>query len=113
VSSHAKSGRQAQLSKRAHALRPSVVLGPKDSSRACARVCALRRENSRCASAVARRDHQKRTAYAEVERNDYDFVSFSVESYGHIGQPAMKLLHQLGHEAASPGGVTWAVTCVS
>jgi hypothetical protein len=64
-------------------------------------------------AAVAWRDHQKRTAYAEVEPNGYDFVSFSVESYGHIGQPAMKHLHQLGHEAASPGGVTRAsfLTC--
>jgi hypothetical protein len=29
-----------------------------------------------------------------------------VESYGRIGQPAMKLLHALGDEAAGPGGVT-------
>jgi hypothetical protein len=30
---------------------------------------------------------------------------FSVESYGRIGQPAMKLLHPLGGETAGPGGV--------
>jgi hypothetical protein len=35
-------------------------------------------------------------------------VPFSVESYGRIGQPAMKLLHALGDEAAGPGGVTRA-----
>jgi hypothetical protein len=33
-------------------------------------------------------------------------VPFSVESYGRIGQPAMKLLHALGDEAAGPGWVT-------
>jgi hypothetical protein len=35
-------------------------------------------------------------------------VPFSVESYGRIGQLAMKLLHALGDEAAGPGGVTRA-----
>jgi hypothetical protein len=59
-------------------------------------------------SAAARRDQQKRTAYARVEPNGYTFVPFSVESYGRLGQPAMKLLHQLGDEAAGPGGVTRA-----
>jgi hypothetical protein len=33
------------------------------------------------------------------------FVPFSAESYGRLGQPAMKLLHALGDKAASPGGV--------
>jgi hypothetical protein len=36
------------------------------------------------------------------------FVPFSIESYGRIGQPAMKVLHALGDEAAGPGGVTRA-----
>jgi hypothetical protein len=31
-------------------------------------------------AAAARRDHQKRTAYAGVEPNGYAFVPFSVES---------------------------------
>jgi hypothetical protein len=31
--------------------------------------------------------------------------TFSVESYGRSSQPAMKLLHALGNEAAGPGGV--------
>jgi hypothetical protein len=38
----------------------------------------------------------------------FPFVPFSVESYGRLGQPAMKLLHALGDEAASPGGVSRA-----
>jgi hypothetical protein len=59
-------------------------------------------------AAAARRDHQKRTAYAGVEPNGYAFVPISVESYGRIGQPAMKLLRQLGDEAAGPGGITRA-----
>jgi hypothetical protein len=54
---------------------------------------------------MAWRDHQKRTTYAGVEPNGYTFVPISVESYGCIGQPAMKHLHQLGDEAAGPGGV--------
>jgi hypothetical protein len=59
-------------------------------------------------SAAARRDQQKRASYARVEPNGYAFVPFSVESYGRLGQPAMKLLHALGEEAAGPGGVTRA-----
>jgi hypothetical protein len=45
-------------------------------------------------------------AYARVEPHGYGFVPFSVETYGRLGQPAMKLLHSLRDEAASPGGVT-------
>jgi hypothetical protein len=43
-----------------------------------------------------------------VEPNGYPFVPFSVESYGCIGQPAMRHSHALGDEAAGPGGVTRA-----
>jgi hypothetical protein len=59
-------------------------------------------------AATARRDQQKCARYSRVEPNAYPFVPFSVESYGSIGQLAMKLLHALGVEAASPGGVTRA-----
>jgi hypothetical protein len=59
-------------------------------------------------AAISQRDHQKRAAYAGLEPNGYAFVPFSVESYGRIGQPAMKLLHQLSDEAAGPGGITRA-----
>jgi hypothetical protein len=48
--------------------------------------------------AASRRDQQTRAAYARVEPNGYPFVPFSVESYGRLGQPAMKLLHALGDE---------------
>jgi hypothetical protein len=48
-----EAGRHAQLSKRARPLRPSLVLGCKDSSRASAPVCAVFRENSCCAAAIA------------------------------------------------------------
>jgi hypothetical protein len=40
-----------------------------------------------------------------VEPHGYGFVPFSLETYGRLGQPAMKLLHLLGDEAAGPGGV--------
>jgi hypothetical protein len=56
-------------------------------------------------ASAARRDQQKRATYSRVEPNGYPFVPFSVESYGRIGQPAMKLLHALGDEAAGPGRV--------
>jgi hypothetical protein len=59
-------------------------------------------------AAVTRREQQKRATYSRVEPNGFPFVPFSVESYGRIGQPAMKLLHALGDEAAGPGGVTRA-----
>jgi hypothetical protein len=54
-------------------------------------------------AASSHRDQQKRTAYARVEPNGYGFVQFSVETYGWIGQPAMKLVHDLGEEAAQAG----------
>jgi hypothetical protein len=57
-------------------------------------------------AAAARREQQKRATYSRVEPNGYPFVPFSVESYGRIGQPAMKFLHALGDEAAGPGGIT-------
>jgi hypothetical protein len=57
------------------------------------------------AGAVAR-DQQKLRAYARVEPNGYGFVPFSMESYGRLSLPALKLLHELGDEAAGPGGVT-------
>jgi hypothetical protein len=59
-------------------------------------------------AAASHRDQQKRMAYARVEPHGYGFVPFSVETYGRLGQPAMKLLHSLGDEAAGPGGVTRA-----
>jgi hypothetical protein len=59
-------------------------------------------------AAAARRNQQKHATYSRVEPNGYPFVPFSVESYGRIGQPAMKLLHAPGDEAAGPGGVTQA-----
>jgi hypothetical protein len=69
---------------------------------------ALPRAAATAGAAAALRDRQKRTAYARVEPNGYGFIPFSVETYGRLGQPAMKLLHLLGDEAAGPGGVTRA-----
>jgi hypothetical protein len=59
-------------------------------------------------AAASHRDQRRRTAYARVEPHGYGFIPFSVETYGRLGQLAMKLLHLLGGEAASPGGVTRA-----
>jgi hypothetical protein len=59
-------------------------------------------------AAAAHREQQKCATYSPVEPNGYPFVPFSVQSYGRLGQPSMKLLHVLGNEAAGPGGVTQA-----
>jgi hypothetical protein len=59
-------------------------------------------------AAASHRNQLKRTAYARVEPHGYSFVPFSVETFGRLGQPAIKLLHLLGDEAAGPGGVTRA-----
>jgi hypothetical protein len=36
----------------------------------------------------------------------YEFVPLSVETCERLGQPAMKLFHDLGEEAVGPGGVS-------
>jgi hypothetical protein len=51
----------------------------------------------------ARCDKLKRASYSRVEPCGYPFVPFSIESYGRLGVPAMKLSHDLSDEAASPG----------
>jgi hypothetical protein len=58
-------------------------------------------------AAAPHQDQQKRTAYARVEPHGYSFVPLFVETYGRLGQTAMKLLHLL-HEAAGPEGITCA-----
>jgi hypothetical protein len=63
------------------------------------------RAASMAGAAASYRDHQKRTTYSRLEPNGYEFVPVSVESYERLSQPAMKLLHTLGEEAAGPGGV--------
>jgi hypothetical protein len=55
-------------------------------------------------AAASCRDQQKRYAYVRVDPSGYAFVPFSVESYSCLGKPAMKLLHDVGEEAAGPRG---------
>jgi hypothetical protein len=57
-------------------------------------------------AAASHWDQQKRTASARVELHGLGFGPASVETYGGLGQMAMKFLHSLGDEAASPGGVS-------
>jgi hypothetical protein len=66
----------------------------------------LPRGTTTAGAAASHRDQQKRTAHARVEPNGSGFVSFPMETYGRIGHPTMKLLHDLGEEAAGPGGVS-------
>jgi hypothetical protein len=68
----------------------------------------LHRAATAAGAAVSHRDQQERTTYAQLDPNGYDFIPVSVDSYEHWSQPAMKLLHTLGEEAAGPGGVSRA-----
>jgi hypothetical protein len=58
--------------------------------------------------AAACQVQQKRTVHVRVEPNGYSFASFSIESFGRLGKPAMTLLHALGGEAAGSGGMSQA-----
>jgi hypothetical protein len=55
----------------------------------------ISRAASTAGAAASHRDQLNRTAYARVEPHGYGLVPFSVETYGRLGQPSMKLLHLL------------------
>jgi hypothetical protein len=58
-------------------------------------------------AAAAKRDEAKRRAYNRLEPHSYPFIPFTVEAYGRLGKPALRLLARLGQEAAeSAGGVS-------
>jgi hypothetical protein len=59
-------------------------------------------------ASASHRDQQQRTTYAWLVPKESEFVPVSVESYGRLSQPAMKLLHTLSEEAAGPGDVSQA-----
>jgi hypothetical protein len=65
----------------------------------------LHRAAKRAGAVASHRDQQKRTSYAWLGTNGYEFVPVSVESYGRLSQPAMNVLHTLVEEAAGPRGV--------
>jgi hypothetical protein len=54
-------------------------------------------------SVGVRRGALKLASYGRVEPNGYLFVPFSIESFGHVGVPTIKLVHDLGDDAASLG----------
>jgi hypothetical protein len=54
-------------------------------------------------TAAARRDREKRRAYAQLEPNGYPFIRFSGETCGRLGKPAISFLGQLGKEAEEAG----------
>jgi hypothetical protein len=55
-------------------------------------------------AAAARRDGEKCRAFNRLEPDGYLFTSFSVETYGRLGKPAIALLGRLGAEAAVAEG---------
>ena len=59
-------------------------------------------------AAAAKRDTTKRAAYNALEPNGYDFIPFSVETYGRLGKPALGFLSQLGDEACASGTISKA-----
>jgi hypothetical protein len=56
----------------------------------------VHRAASTAGAAASHRDQQKRTTYARLAPNCYEFVPVSVESYGRLSQPAIKLVHTPG-----------------
>jgi hypothetical protein len=48
-------------------------------------------------------DREKRRTYGQLEPNGFPFISFSVETYGCLGNPAISFLGQLGSEAEEAG----------
>jgi hypothetical protein len=54
-------------------------------------------------AAATRKDREKRRRYGELEPNGYPFTPFSVETYVHLGKPAISCLGQLGLEAKEAG----------
>jgi hypothetical protein len=71
----------------------------------------LHRAASTAGVAASHRDQQKRTTYARLAPNGYEFVPVSVESYGRLSQLAMKLLHTLGEEDCKPWGRFTGLVC--
>jgi hypothetical protein len=63
---------------------------------------------ARDGAAAAKRDEEKKAAYAKRGDSGYKFIPFSVESLGRLGKPALSLLSQLGARAseASMGAFT-------
>jgi hypothetical protein len=68
----------------------------------------LHRAATTAGAAASHRDQQKRTTFARLEPNGYNFVPVTVESNGRLSQPAIELVRTLGEEAAGPEGVSWA-----
>jgi hypothetical protein len=63
----------------------------------------LHRASTTAGAEASHPDQQNRTTYAWLELYGYELVPVSSESYRRFRQPAMKLLHTLGKEAANPG----------
>ena len=57
--------------------------------------------SARAGSAAAARDREKRSAYTSADPTGYHFVPFSVESYGHLGRPALEFLNAVTETACN------------
>jgi hypothetical protein len=55
------------------------------------------------AAAAAQRDAEKRAQYLQDEWDAYRFTPLSVETFGHLGTPMMRLLSDIGNLAVSSG----------
>jgi hypothetical protein len=54
-------------------------------------------------AATAQRDTEKRAQYGQDEWGAYRFTPLSVETFGHLGTPMMRLLSDMGNLAVSRG----------
>jgi hypothetical protein len=57
----------------------------------------------RAAAATAQRDAEKRARYRQDEWGAYLFTPLSVETFGRLGMPMMRLLSDIGNLAVSSG----------
>jgi hypothetical protein len=58
-------------------------------------------------SAAARRDVEKTSQYQRYGAGCYHFVPLTVETYGRLGEPLMKLITDVGASAAQQGDGTF------
>jgi hypothetical protein len=65
----------------------------------------MRQAASTEGAAAAARDQAKRARYQLTNPDGYDFIPFSVETFGRIGKPAMALINTLASSAAASATV--------
>ena len=63
---------------------------------------------ARDGAAAAKRDDEKKAAYAARGDSGYKFTPFSVESLGRLGAPALSFITRLGRKASAASAGTFS-----